>query len=58
MLLKISFTNGALLGLMGSGAYAAACGLDGQSIGIVASDFPTTHAVADPGPTLRPASLQ
>ncbi len=39
--------TGALLGLMSTGAHAATCGPDGQSIRILASDFPAIHAVAD-----------
>ena len=46
MLLKKSVITGALLGLMSSPAYAADCGPDGQSIRILASDFPAIHAVA------------
>jgi ABC-type glycerol-3-phosphate transport system substrate-binding protein len=37
---------GAAFGLMGSAAYAAECGPGGQSIRILASDFPAIHAVA------------
>lgn len=46
MLLKKTVITGALLGLMSSAAYAADCGPDGQSIRILASDFPAIHAVA------------
>ncbi len=37
---------GAMLTVMGSTAYAADCGPSGQSIRILASDFPAIHAVA------------
>ncbi|AZV76998.1 extracellular solute-binding protein [Parasedimentitalea marina] len=41
---KIAATT-AFMGLMGSAAYAAGCGPEGQSIRILASDFPAIHAV-------------
>ena len=45
MLLKRLAIAGALSGLMGSAAFAD-CGPSGQSIRILASDFPAIHAVA------------
>lgn len=42
---KIAFA-GAMSALMGTAAYAADCGPTGQSIRILASDFPAIHAVA------------
>jgi len=46
MFLKRIATATAFVGLMGSAAYAAECGPAGQSIRILASDFPAIHAVA------------
>ncbi|MCY3880051.1 MAG: extracellular solute-binding protein [Rhodobacteraceae bacterium] len=46
MYLKKLILAGAISGLMGSAAYAADCGPSGQSIRILASDFPAIHAVA------------
>lgn len=46
MLLKKLITAGALTSLMSSAAFAADCGPSGQSIRILASDFPAIHAVA------------
>lgn len=46
MFLKKMVIAGAFTGLMGSAAYAADCGPEGQSIRILASDFPAIHAVA------------
>ncbi|MEL7115142.1 MAG: extracellular solute-binding protein [Pseudomonadota bacterium] len=46
MYLKKLVLAGATAGLMGSAAYAADCGPSGQSIRILASDFPAIHAVA------------
>ena len=46
MLIKRLITAGALASLMGTAAYAADCGPSGQSIRILASDFPAIHAVA------------
>ncbi|WP_170525362.1 ABC transporter substrate-binding protein [Ruegeria arenilitoris] len=46
MFLRKIATATALVGLMGSAAYAADCGPEGQSIRILASDFPAIHAVA------------
>lgn len=46
MLLKKVVITGALLGLFSTGTYAVECGPDGQSIRILASDFPAIHAVA------------
>lgn len=46
MFLKKLMVAGAISGLMGSAAYAADCGPSGQSIRILASDFPAIHAVA------------
>lgn len=45
MFLKKIAAAGAFVGLMGSAAYAANCGPEGQSIRILASDFPAIHAV-------------
>lgn len=46
MFLRTIATATALVGLMGSAAFAADCGPAGQSIRILASDFPAIHAVA------------
>lgn len=46
MFLRQIATATAFVGLMGSAAYAADCGPAGQSIRILASDFPAIHAVA------------
>ena len=46
MFLKKIAVAGVVAGLMGSAAYAADCGPSGQSIRILASDFPAIHAVA------------
>lgn len=46
MFLKNLATATAFVGLMGTAAYAANCGPEGQSIRILASDFPAIHAVA------------
>ncbi|MEL6643001.1 MAG: extracellular solute-binding protein [Pseudomonadota bacterium] len=49
MFLKKFALAGAMVGLMGSAAFAAGhanCGPEGQSIRILASDFPAIHAVA------------
>lgn len=46
MYLRNLITAGAMAGFMGSAAYAADCGPAGQSIRILASDFPAIHAVA------------
>ena len=46
MFLKKVAAAGAFIGLMGSSVYAANCGPAGQSIRILASDFPAIHAVA------------
>ena len=46
MYLKKVAIAGALLGLTSAGTYAAECGPAGQSIRILASDFPAIHAVA------------
>ncbi len=46
MFLRKIATATAFVGLMGSAAYAADCGPEGQSIRILASDFPAIHAVA------------
>ena len=47
MSMKKTAIVGAFVGLMmGSTAYAADCGPSGQSIRILASDFPAIHAVA------------
>ena len=46
MYLKKLLTTGAMVSLMGSAVYAADCGPSGQSIRILASDFPAIHAVA------------
>ncbi len=45
MYLKKLCVAGAIAGLMGTAAYAADCGPSGQSIRILASDFPAIHAV-------------
>lgn len=45
MYLKNVVLSAAFVGLMGSVAYAADCGPSGQSIRILASDFPAIHAV-------------
>ncbi|MFC3614241.1 ABC transporter substrate-binding protein [Lutimaribacter marinistellae] len=47
MFLKKIAIAGAMTGLLGTAAYAADCGPSGQSIRILASDFPAIHAVAD-----------
>lgn len=51
MFLKKFATTGLIAGLMSTAAYAeghgAMCGPEGQSIRILASDFPAIHAVAD-----------
>ena len=46
MHLKTLLTAGALAGLLGTASFAADCGPAGQSIRILASDFPAIHAVA------------
>jgi ABC-type glycerol-3-phosphate transport system substrate-binding protein len=46
MSLKNVVISGAFLGLMSSGVHAADCGPEGQSIRILASDFPAIHAIA------------
>ncbi|MEK9850270.1 MAG: sugar ABC transporter substrate-binding protein, partial [Candidatus Puniceispirillum sp.] len=46
MFLKKLVIAGAALCLMKSAAFAADCGPSGQSIRILASDFPAIHAVA------------
>lgn len=46
MFIKRLIISGAMAGLMGTAAYAADCGPSGQSIRILASDFPAIHAVA------------
>ncbi|WP_204115982.1 ABC transporter substrate-binding protein [Shimia biformata] len=46
MFLKKIAIAGAVAGLMGTAAFAADCGPSGQSIRILASDFPAIHAVA------------
>lgn len=46
MFLKKVAAAGAFAGLMGTAAFAADCGPEGQSIRILASDFPAIHAVA------------
>ncbi len=46
MFLKRLTLIGAFITLMGSSVYAADCGPAGQSIRILASDFPAIHAVA------------
>lgn len=46
MFLKKIALAGAMSALMGTAAYAADCGPTGQSIRILASDFPAIHAVA------------
>ena len=46
MFIKRLIVSGAMAGLMGTAAYAADCGPSGQSIRILASDFPAIHAVA------------
>ncbi|MBO9446343.1 extracellular solute-binding protein [Ruegeria sp. R14_0] len=46
MFLRKLATVTTFVGLMGSAAYAANCGPEGQSIRILASDFPAIHAVA------------
>jgi maltose-binding protein MalE len=45
-MLKTFALAGAIAGLLGSAAFAAECGPAGQSIRILASDFPAIHAVA------------
>ncbi|MBQ4825797.1 extracellular solute-binding protein [Leisingera sp. HS039] len=45
MLLKRLAAASLFTGLMGSAAFAANCGPEGQSIRILASDFPAIHAV-------------
>ncbi|MGP6089348.1 ABC transporter substrate-binding protein [Antarctobacter jejuensis] len=51
MFLKKIAITGAVAGLMGTAAFAAGhgvdCGPEGQSIRILASDFPAIHAIAD-----------
>ena len=47
MLLRTIAIGAALLGLSVSSALAADCGPSGQSIRVLASDFPAIHAVAD-----------
>lgn len=47
MLLKRLAAASLFAGLMGSAAYAANCGPEGQSIRILASDFPAIHAVVE-----------
>ena len=47
MLLKKIALGGVMLGLSCSTAFAADCGPSGQSIRILASDFPAIHAIAD-----------
>lgn len=46
MYLKRLVGAGALAALMGTASYAAECGPSGQSVRILASDFPAIHAVA------------
>lgn len=46
MLLKQFTIAGGLAVMMGSAAFATECGPDGQSVRILASDFPAIHAVA------------
>jgi multiple sugar transport system substrate-binding protein len=46
MFLRNLVTATAFVGLMGSAAFAADCGPAGQSIRVLASDFPAIHAVA------------
>lgn len=46
MFLKKVAAAGTFAGLMGTAAFAADCGPEGQSIRILASDFPAIHAVA------------
>ncbi len=46
MFLKKVTAAGVFAGLMGTAAFAADCGPEGQSIRILASDFPAIHAVA------------
>ena len=46
MYVKHLVTGGAMALLMGTASYAAGCGPSGQSIRILASDFPAIHAVA------------
>lgn len=46
MYLKELLIAGAMTGILGSAAHAADCGPSGQSIRILASDFPAIHAVA------------
>ena len=43
---KTLVATGAIAALMGTASYAADCGPSGQSIRILASDFPAIHAVA------------
>ncbi|MBB97271.1 MAG: sugar ABC transporter substrate-binding protein [Rhodobacteraceae bacterium] len=47
MFLKTFAITGAVAGLLGSAAFAADCGPEGQSIRILASDFPAIHALVD-----------
>lgn len=47
MLLKRFAIASLFVGLMGSPAFAQSCGPEGQSIRILASDFPAIHAVVD-----------
>lgn len=46
MFLKTTAIAGAFVALMGSAAFAADCGPAGQSVRILASDFPAIHAIA------------
>ena len=47
MFLKKVALAGAFVGLMGSAAFATECGPEGQSIRILASDFPAIHDIAN-----------
>lgn len=47
MFLRSFAIAGVVAGLMGTAAYAVDCGPSGQSIRILASDFPAIHAVAE-----------
>ncbi|KUJ85272.1 sugar ABC transporter substrate-binding protein [Ruegeria marisrubri] len=47
MFLRNLATATAFAGLLGSAAYAADCGPEGQSIRVLASDFPAIHAVTE-----------
>jgi hypothetical protein len=53
MFLKLA--AGAVVGLMGTAAFAQNCGPEGQSIRILANDFPAIQAVA--GTAARPARV-